>query len=240
MIAAAASDALDRIAALRKDLLHAYESGFEPHDPRIAATGSRSVRSLDPLSVVAPADTYFIADGGPGAAQYTRDGSFAVRDGALRFSDGRPVLGFALGERGGTLAPLRVDPIDAALGRAADARIESDGTFAYTRTSVDPRSGIARTDRVPVGRIALARFPAGTRLAAVDAKHVSPSGVLPEIGTPGDAGFAPLATHARDPGRLNFEAGLQRLQEAYLSFEALQTAFMSGHTAAKTVMDLLK
>ena len=241
MIGAAASDALDRIAALRRDLLHAYESGFEPLDSRIATPQARSMRSLDPLSVVAPADSYFVSADAHAAPRYSRDGSFRLVDGTLRFADGSPALGHSVSTPGSALGPLRVDPIDAAVGRVSAAGIDSDGTFAYTRTSVDPRSGTQRTERIAVGRLALARLPAGTRPVAIDATHVGiPAGTRPHLGVPGDGTFAPLTIHARDPGRLNFEAGLQRLQEAYLSFEALQSAYKTREGVEKTTLDLLK
>jgi len=84
-------------------------------------------------------------------------------------------------------------------------------------------------------------LPAGTRPVAIDATHVGiPAGTRPHLGVPGDGTFAPLTIHARDPGRLNFEAGLQRLQEAYLSFEALQSAYKTREGVEKTTLDLLK
>ena len=54
-------------------------------------------------------------------------------------------------------------------------RIERDGSFVYGRVTVDPRSGSRKTQRVVAGRIALARFPAGTRLATADGSRMHSS-----------------------------------------------------------------
>jgi hypothetical protein len=240
MIEASMSDALGRIAARAQDVLHAYEGGFEPGASDVTLAGQPApAASLDPLSVVAPQGTYFVVNGAAGTMQYTRDGAFSFADGTLRTSSGSVVLG--TGPRGGGLRPLAIDPVDRALGQVSDARIEPDGSVCYTRVSVDPRTGARRTDRITVGRIALARFPAGTLPVRLDPTHVgAPRDVTPHIGAPADGNFAMLTTNARDLGRLDLVAGLARLQEAYLSFEALRAAGSARGSVDKTTMDLVK
>ncbi len=241
MIDRGTADALSRITQRSNDLLHAYRSGFEP-ETRDAAADLRPVRVLDPLSVAAPEGAYFLSRGPDGATHLSRDGGFAVRGGLLVDGQGAPVLGYAPGgSTGGVPGAIRVDAVDAALGRVRDARIEADGSVAYTRTAVDPRSGARRDERVVAGRLALARFPAGTAPIRVDATHVeAPRGVAPALGVATDGTFGALSTFARDVGRLDLTAGLQRLQEAYQSFEAMRAAHSARGAVDKTTMDLVK
>ncbi|MFY9779368.1 MAG: hypothetical protein WAJ85_02525 [Candidatus Baltobacteraceae bacterium] len=241
MIDPAIAAAFARIGAREQDLLEAFRPGFEPRADDAAARAPQRTPSLDPLSVVAPEGAYFVSAGSGASARLSRDGSFRLTGGELRAADGSAALGFTLGERRGPPAPLRVDPVDAALGRVADPRIGADGTVSYLRTTVDPRGGERRSERVALGRLALARLPAGTQPVRLDATHVAaPAGVPVFVGVPADGTFAPLTTNARDRGRIDPAAGLQRLQEAYLAFEALQAEHMARLGTEKTTLDLLK
>lgn len=239
MISSSMSDALERIAARASDVLSAYAGGFEPQRGDAATSAPSFERSLDPLSVVAPERSYFLV-ARDGATRYTRDGAFTFEGGTLRAHDGAVVLGFDAAERG-TPRPLEIDPIDRALGRVSGERVESDGLASYTRTTIDPRTGERRVERVEVGRVALARFPAGTQAPRSDGTHVdAPRGVAPLVGRPSDGSFGPLRTYARDVGRLDLLAGLQRLQEAYLSFEALRAAQQARGGVERAALDLVK
>jgi hypothetical protein len=232
--------AFDRLAVRRNDVLHAFEPGFEPERADVA--GRAGVQpDADPLHVVAPDSTYFVSGAAGGTATFSRAGTFAVDGGELRFAGSdRAVLGFAIG-RPGVVVPLRVDPYDAALGRVSDARVEADGTFAYSRTSVDPRTGDRRTERVAVGRVALARFPAGTGVERIDATHVrAPVGVSPTIGAPADGRFGALTARARDLGRVDILAGLERMREAYEELDAYRASTKAHGSIDRTTMDLLK
>jgi hypothetical protein len=234
-----ASAALERIASRERDALHGYEPGFVPESSDVARP-SRPVPVADPLSVAAPPGAYFLGADAAGKIAFTRDGTFAVSGGELHGADGRPVLGFALGDRS-KLAPLRVDPYDAALGRASDARVDADGTFCYTRISIDPRTGSRRSERVVVGRVAVARFPAGTQPVRVDAVHVAPPpGVKAQIGVPADGTFAALVPHARDLGAVDIIASLEKMKEAYDSYDASRMAHHAHGTIEKTTLDLVK
>jgi len=239
MIDASTADALSRVASRARDLLQAYRGGFEPAAGDATIRGTASAPALDPLSVVAPEGSFFVTRALDGTPLLSRDGSFGFVDGELRSSDGSVALGTTDATK--TLRPLRIDPVDVALGRVSAPRIEADGSVCYLRSAVEPRSGERRSERVCIGRLMLARLPAGTLPERVDATHVrAPRGVLPLVGRPADGTFAPLTLHARDLGRLNFVAGLQRLQEAYLSLEALLSAHRARGATDKTTMDLVK
>ena len=183
-----------------------------------------------------PENAYAIVADGKGGALYTRDGAFSLRDGLLVDSSGRAVLG-----RDGDGAPLRelqVDPVDLALGRAGGLAIGEDGRVSYRRGAIDPRSGARRDETVLVGRIALARFPFASSLRAVDATHAGASdGVAPHVGAAGDGAFGPLYAPRKTA---DLDAGLQRLQEAYLALDALRAAKLASNAVEKTAMDVVK
>jgi flagellar basal body rod protein FlgG len=229
--------ALRRIAERAADLRHAYQAGFETAgagSPRNATFA----RTVDPMSAVAPPDCWFAFSSDAGV-RYGRDGRFALVDGALRASDGSAVLGYAPGSP--ALVELRAGRVDVALHRVADARVDADGSVTYARAALDPRTGERRVERVEVGRIALARFPAGTEAQRADASHVvAPPGVKARYGKPGDGDFPALRPFARDLGAVDPESGVRRLQEAYLSFEALQAAERQRRGFDRVAGDLVK
>jgi flagellar basal body rod protein FlgG len=233
------SAALDRIAERADDVRRAFTSGAVPQRDDVATSAPSSGFTLDPLSVAAPEGTYFIVSDSRGDVAYTRDGAFALRDGRLVAGDGASVFGIRTA--GAELTDLRVDPVDAALGRVGQPRIEPNGSLVYGRNMIDPRSGARSTQRVVVGRIALARFPAGTRLNESDSNRSSaPPGETPRVGLAGDGGFAQLATMQRERSRVNLDESLARLDDAYLAFDALAAAEAAKGHLGKTVMDLLK
>jgi hypothetical protein len=239
MIDATMSDALHRIETRAQDVRHAYQGGFEPQVRDVVAETPQVEPSMDGLSVVAPEGGYFVVADNAGVLSYSRAGGFSLHDGTLRTGDGLPVLGFL--QHGGALGPLSLDRVDRALGRVVDEHMEKDGSVCYSRAAVDPRTGNRRIERVAIGRIALARFPVGTVPIRIDSTHVrAPRGIVPHVGTPGDGNFPMLLTHARDTGRLDLLSGLSRLQEAYLSFEALKAARDADGKNVKITMDLLK
>jgi flagellar basal body rod protein FlgG len=233
------SAALDRIAERAGDVRRAFTPAAVPQRDDVATSAPSSGFTLDPLSVAAPDGTYFIVSDSRGHMAYTRDGAFALRDGRLVAPDGASVFGVRA--PGAELSELDVEPVDAALGRVGEPHIESDGRLVYRRNTLDPRSGARNVQRVVIGRIALARFPAGTRLDQNDPNHsLAPRGQTPEVGLPGDDGFAQLATMQRERSRVNLDESLARLDDAYLAFDALAAAEAAKGHLGKTVMDLLK
>jgi flagellar basal body rod protein FlgG len=236
MIDAATETALERIAARSQDVQHAFTPGALPVFGDVAAAPA-SQPGADPLSAAAPPDAYFVTTDVRGRTLYTQNGTFRIDAGTLVGFNGKPVLGFT--SQAAPMRELHVDRIDAALERTARARIEADGTFAYDRSVLDPRTGLRETQRVAVGRVALARFPAASNLGGGEAV-VAPAGVVPHVGRAGDGNFGMLEPTRRASSRINFNAGLDRLEEAYLSFDALQAAHKAKGSFGKTAMDLLK
>jgi flagellar hook protein FlgE len=238
MISNATGRAFDEIAARERDVLQAYTPGAQPERTDAAAERRQSF-TLDPLSAIVPGDAYFVTRDVRGRLLFTRDGSFTLRDGVLSDSQGQPLMGYR--EDGATLAELRADPVDTALGFTANAHVEADGSVAYERTTIDPRSGRREAQRISLGRIALARFPAGSKLQAVDSRHgAAPERVAAHFGRAGDGNFAKLQTFSRESSGIDFDVSLQRLEDAYLAFDALRAAGKAQGGIQKTAMDLLK
>jgi flagellar basal body rod protein FlgG len=243
MIDPATARALADVAARAGDLLASYSPGFEPHDADVRDPVARATYANSPLSVAAPPDAYFIAADRGGRRAFTRDGTFSFVHGTLTATNGDPILGYRPGvdPTHALPEPLRADPVDIALGRCTDLRLESDGTLAYTRQVIDPRTSERRAERASLGRIALARFPAGSAPTPIDANRLRPPlGVEPHLGMPADGNFTALATYSRDRGRLDLDRALVRLQEAYLALDALHAAQLSRDGIDKTALDLVK
>jgi flagellar basal body rod protein FlgG len=233
------SAALDRIAERAADVRRAFTPGALPVRGDVATDAPRERFTLDPLSVSAPDAAYFVVAGEHGARAFTRDGSFRFVDGRLVTESGRAVLGRRRPD--GPLEELRVDPVDAALGRVGDARVEDDGTVTYARSSVDPRSGRRSSAGVAIGRVALARFPASTALESNDGQaFTAPSGAIAHVGVPGDTAFGTLAPHRREESRVDIDRSLERLKDAYVAFDALAAAEAARGRFGKTVMDVVK
>jgi flagellar basal body rod protein FlgG len=238
VISNAAMRALEDIASRERDLLQAYAPGAIAERSDVAQHAG-STFALDPLSACAPADAYFIARDGRGRLLFTRDGVFSLRDGTLVDAQGHEVLGFP--RDGATLSPLRADSVDVALGLTSSAAIQSDGAIGYDRSTVDPRTGAQRDERVIIGRLALARFAPATKLQSVDPQHVvAPAHIAPHIGVAGDGNFDAVQPFARENSGVDIDLGLQRLQDAYLALEAIQAAGKARSSVDKTAMDLLK
>jgi hypothetical protein len=241
VIDAATAEAFARVERRAADARAGFMAGFEPHatDVAEARPASRAVPDAGPLNAVAPDGAYFVVTLPNGRRAYTRDGTLGVRDDRIVLPDGAAVLGVSPGST--SLAPLRVDTIERALGRVRDLHVEPDGSLVYERTTVDPRTATPRAERTCIGRVALARFPSGTAPVRVDETHLTaPQGVAPHVGLPGDGTFAPLRPHARDRGRVDPARGLERLHEAYVSLDALLAARRARVDLERTTMDLLK
>jgi flagellar basal body rod protein FlgG len=238
LISNAATRALDEIAARERDVLHAFAPGAMPEHGDVTRPAS-SQPTIDPLSVALPADTYFLTSDDRGRSLFTRNGSFSMNGGTLVDAQGRAILGYA--NSGATLAPLTADPVDAALGFTLSARIEQDGSITYERSTIDPRTGRRETQRIWIGRLALARFAAGTKLQVVDAQHAAaPPGIVPHVGYAGDGNFGSLTINARESSSIDIDASLERLQEAYVALDAIRAAGDARGNVVKTTMDLLK
>jgi flagellar basal body rod protein FlgG len=241
VIAGATADAFNRIAARAQDVARAYTAGGFATSNDVNAARAPEY-SADPLSVAAPPNAYFVIESANGARSFTRDGGFVLERGTLRAIDGSAILGYPAGDARGALpAPLTLPATDVALGRCTNVRVESDGTVSYTRSTIDPRTTERGVERVTAGRIALARFPAGTQPVRLDERRVAaPQGIPPHLGTPADGTFAGIATYARDMGTVDVDTSLAKLSEAYRAFSALAAANKARGGADQTAMDLLK
>jgi flagellar basal body rod protein FlgG len=232
------SAALERIEERADDVRRAFTPGAQPRLDDVGREEA-SYPTLDTLSVAPPDHVYFVERNAAGDVRYTRDGSFTVRDGVLRGRDGNPVLGYS--ETGGTLAEIRCDPLDVALGRVGEARVNADGSVEYERSVVDPRTGVTERRGVVVGRVALARFAAGTRLQDEgDGSLTAPAGIHPKLGAPADDRFAPLIPMRRESSEIDIDRGIDRLRAAYVEFDAMQAIYQARNGAAKGAMDLVK
>lgn len=242
MIAPAAAEALNRVALRAQDAMRAYTAGGFPAGNDVRSAARAPELATDPLSVAAPANTYFVTQRPSGGRTFTRDGGFSLENGALRGSDGGAVLGYPGGDARGALpVPITLSASDVALGRCTNVRIESDGTVSYSRSTIDPRTAERSVERVTAGKIALARFPAGTQPVRLDERHVgAPQGIPAHLGTPADGTFAGLATYARDAGTVDIDTSLDKLSEAYRAFSALAAATKARGGTDQTAMDLLK
>jgi hypothetical protein len=230
--------AFDRLASRERDAMRAFTPGATPENTDVAGA-RRTASTEDPLSVVPPEGDYFVVGNRHGGRSYTQDGSLGLRDGELIDQTGRAVLGYA--HAGSTLAPIRIDPIDLALHRCVDLHVEADGSVVYGRSAVDPRTGVRADERVVAGRLALARFPAGTQPTIEDASHVgAPVGVVAHVGVAGDGSFGTLAPMRRATSSIDIDASLTKLREAYIALSAIQAARSAGGATVKATMDLLK
>ena len=237
MISAAATHALDDIAQREAEIRSAFAPGAVPTHSEIAAQPSLE-RDASPLSVAPSGDGYFIVRDSAGSELFTEDGAFAIEHGALVDRNGMPVLGYGAS---GKLAPLKLDPIDDALGRVGNLKIEANGALSYQKTAIDPITRQAGQIKVVVGRIALARFSAATRLETVDyTRWRAPSGIPPHLGVPQDGNFLPLVTRAHRRSEIDPLTGIDRLQESYMAFDALRAAHTAQGRVDKIAMDLLK
>jgi hypothetical protein len=234
-----AARALEQIEARAADVQHAYTPGALPAFDDVLAATDLSRGDLDPLCVAPPADTYLVTNDDRGRTLYTRDGALGLRDATIVGTNGRAMLGYVASQS--TLRALRIEPVDAALGRVRDLRVEADGSVAYDRASIDPRSGAVEYERVVVGRLALARFPATTRTPQADATHVlCPPGVVPHLGEPGDGDFAKLQPMARATSRIDLDTSLEKLDDAYIELDAIIAAKQAQFSSTKTAMDVVK
>ncbi len=233
------ANAIENVERRAEDLRMIFTGGAQPNF-QDALRPERAELTNDPLSVALPPDAYLVA-GDAARPSYTRDGALAVHDGFLVSSDGTPVLGFVMGMTPAYPRPLQIDANDALLGRAQDIRVEPDGVFGYARSVLDPKTGESSVERVVVGRVGLARFPAGTRLERIDATHVgAPAHVVPFIGSPNDGSFLPIETQRRALGRLDSDAAISRLQDAYLAMRAISAVERSQNAFARGAFDLVK
>ncbi|HEX5274445.1 MAG TPA: hypothetical protein VFW34_04150 [Candidatus Rubrimentiphilum sp.] len=228
LISDSTARALENVAARERELLRSL--------PAENATLGDPYAAQIPCET--PQGTYFITRDETGGRLFTRSSGLYLNAGNITDANGRGILGYTNPES--ALQPLHVDPIDASLGLAQNARVGSDGAVTYDRTVIEPATGGRTFQQLTIGRVAVARFPAGTRLNGDDSYQTPPPGVAPHIGVPGAGGFPPLQQLSQMDKNGGLDSGLVRLQEAYLALDALRAAGVAQGSVQKTVMDLLK
>lgn len=226
LISDSTARALENVAARERDVLRALPAESSAGDSYSAQ-----------IPCEPPPGAYFITRDEGGRRLFVRCSGLYLNGANLTDGNGRPLLGYRTA--GGALQALRADAVDASLGLAQNARVGSDGTVTYDRSTIDPATGDRKLQQLTIGRLALARFPAGTSLGADD-YSLAPPGVAPHVGVPGDGSFPPLQTVLQAARNSQLDAGLTRLQEAYLALDALRAAGDAQGSVQKTVMDLLK
>jgi flagellar basal body rod protein FlgG len=220
-----------------EEILNLRTPGFEPQHEDVRST-PRIHGSDNPLSVVAPSDARFVVSDREGRHSYSRDGAFALRDGQLVAANGAPVLGYAPGSN--VLSTLRIPRQDELLGRIRDVHLERDGSMAYERSSFDPRTGQPHRERVVVGTLALARFPAGSEPVSSGGLERAPIGVQPHVGRPGDGVFGNMTLGFEEYGAVDLNRALARLHDAYQQLDAVAAAQRAARQTVTTAMDLVK
>ena len=237
MISSATVQALNEIDVRESELQAAFTPGADAIFSENATQASLEP-DLSPLSVALQGNAYFVLRDVSGREMLTRNGVFAIVNGSLVDQSGTPVLGF---KHSDVLTPLTIDPIDNALDRVRNLHIDNKGELAYERMTIDPATRQTERSKVVVGKLALARFSAATRLHEIDPTHwQAPDGVPPHLGMPADGNFLTLATHARQRSRIDLLTGIDRLQESYMAFDALKAANTAQGRTEKIAMDLLK
>jgi len=227
----------DEIAARTAEVYHTGQPGFEPEHTDVRSR-VRTMPTVAPLTVAAPGDAHFIYYDHLGRRSFSRDGALMVEDGMIKNRDGKSIVGYRDASRETT--ELHIDAHDLALGRVQGLHIESNGAICYTRTFIDPHTMQRRNERVLVGTIALARFPAGTQLIAAPGGERAPLGLEPYIGRAGDGNFAMLQPGRVDAGGIDMNRALGRIHDLYAQLEALGAANQARMGTDKTVTDLVK
>lgn len=232
-------NAIDYYNKRADDAMNADKTGYAPNFADVLVKHARSIQNGDPLSVAAPFGNYFVVgDREVGSENaYTRDGSFKLdRDGQLTTANGKYVMGFRAGSLNSrALKPLQL-PAELRGKENIAGQIRPDGTFVAVRTDVPNDPG------VPIGRIALAKFPTaqpipdkggdGTVLLAAD-DHT-------KIAEPGNEGFALVKPGERDIGTINRLAAISHMVRAREALAAVIQARTTLDNFEKKAEDLNK
>ena len=196
------------------------ESDASPVIPS-ATTGVsiRTVPNPSPLAVAIDGPGLFVLQDG-GVRSFSRLGDFRVApDGSLRDANGRAVVGFRVDDSGQPVSgalTLSVDSEDIATRRFDAYAIDERGVFRGVVRRTDARSGKRLETNVPLGRLALAIFPAPQRLhkASETTFLAPPAAGAPKLFAPGDPNVARLKAHALESGFSNLEDYLSKAWHA--------------------------
>ncbi len=203
------------------------------------------VPSASPLSVAIEGPGLFVLDRG-GVRAYSRLGKFHVDErGRLTDAAGRFVLGF-VGDgryaRTGDLQVLSIDPRDVESHRYASYRIDANGVWTGEVRGVDAKRHRREAESVPLGRLALAIFPAPERLALGpdDALRPTPLAGAPVFVQPGTANAAILRPHALAGASVDLQGDLARLWMLRRRAELAAAMAGANDQCQKTALGLVK
>ncbi len=209
----------------------------------------RTTPSASPLSVAIDGPGLFVSQSA-NALNFGRLGDFRFDEaGALRDGAGRAVLGYRVDAAGnpiGALVPLSLRPGDGSATSPDAFAIDERGVIsAHPDKAVrveDRRAGRQAFDSPPIGRLALAVFPAPERLARVDAtalRQTKASGkaVLTVAGAP-NAGT--LRSHALEHGLVDLEHDLAAMWRLSRRADAQAAIAGAADECARTALGLVK
>ena len=217
--------AIDEVNSKAENALGYGTPGFQPDFHGVLAERQQSIKVNDPLSVSAPAKSFFISQDETGRQQYSRRGDFSIQDGVLIDGNHHAVLASGPQEDIAALSIIRIDPsID-------EKSVSIDGKGRVSALNMQTKK------RVVLGRLALAQFGFGT---VVDRNGSASSGKPENIDFAGSAVIKRLKTSSRDVGSVDHMGAILDFGNAESTMEAAYSARKVIDSSQKTADDLIK
>jgi flagellar hook protein FlgE len=213
--------------------------------PPVAELARRSTPSDSPLSVTIDGNGMFVFEDA-GRRVFGRLGDFRLNSrGVLVDGAGRAVLGYSIGAAGQApdgLHPMQIASNDGASKLFSDYAIDEHGTISGIVVEVDSRTGERRRREVPLGRIALALFPAPERLhrAGDTIAIATPEAGPPSIVSPGDPNVGTLRSHVLENGLVDLERDFARLWSLQRRADLDAATAWAADGCTRTAMGLVK
>jgi len=245
------SDFGAEVKTIMSDARRAASPGAIGHAPDRAGvlvaqptgTAETYIPSASPLSVAIEGPGLFVLQEA-GARAYTRLGKFHVDDyGRLLDDNGRSVLGFSADQGDeGDLRPLAVTFGDVTSRRFENYRIDENGAWSGEVNKNDPKSRARSREFIPLGRLALAIFPAPERLAlaADETLHYTRAAGAPLFIRPGTLNGGTLRPHALAAPSIDLQGDLARLWMLRRRGELAAAMAGANDQCVKTALGLVK
>lgn len=205
----------------------------------------RTVRSGSPLSVAIAGPGLFVVQAGRGNL-YSRLGDFRVDEsGRLVDGRGRQAVGFRVDASGramsGALA-LAAEQRDVAAHRFAGYAIDEFGVFSGVAKMIDARTGRRVVKVTPIGRLALAIFPAPERLQRASESELveTPASGHAQLAAPGDPNVGTLRPHLLENGLVDLAGDLEALWRERRRAEFQVTLAAAADQCARTALGVVK
>ena len=176
---------------------------------------ARTSYASSPLAVAIDGPGLFVLRAA-GELNYGRLGDFHIDEGgALVDAGGRTVMGYradASGMPSGDLTALKIGAADRGAGRSENFSIDERGVLAAKSRMLDARTQRAVQTSRPLGRLALAAFPAPERLSAAGDTTLRATAAAgsPLIVAAGHKQMSLLRPHALEHG-IDLQSDLARL-----------------------------